>query len=32
VVISLGNVVGGVFLPSVETWKAKLDARTPAAK
>jgi formate/nitrite transporter FocA (FNT family) len=32
VVISLGNVVGGVFFPSVETWKAKLDAKTPAVK
>ena len=26
VVISLGNVVGGVFFPVVEAWKAKLEA------
>lgn len=26
VVISLGNVVGGVFFPVVESWKAKLEA------
>ncbi len=26
VVLSLGNVVGGVFFPVVEAWKAKLEA------
>ena len=27
--ISLGNVVGGVFLPLMEKWKAHLDAAQP---
>ena len=26
VVVTLGNVVGGLFLPLVEKWKARLDA------
>lgn len=26
-VVSLGNVVGGLFLPTVEKWKARLEAR-----
>lgn len=30
VVVSLGNVVGGLFLPLVEKWKAYLDAKETA--
>ena len=30
VVVSLGNVVGGLFLPLVEKWKAYLDAKEAA--
>ena len=29
-VVSLGNVVGGLFLPTVEKWKKRLDAKEPA--
>ena len=30
VLVSLGNVVGGLFLPLVEKWKAYLDAKEAA--
>ncbi|MCI8828001.1 MAG: formate/nitrite transporter family protein [Ruminiclostridium sp.] len=30
VLVSLGNVVGGLFLPLVEKWKASLDAKEAA--
>lgn len=29
-VVSLGNVVGGIFLPVAEKWKARLDAKETA--
>ncbi len=30
VVVSLGNIVGGVFFPLLEKWKAKCEEKTPA--